>query len=272
MPVYFRSTPVNEPFAFDSIGNHWRQGMVCRPRGYPLYHYLQTEHGRGRIEVKNQTYILNEGEGLLIAPFISHSYLGETDEWFTSFATFTGTAESTIPHILKNRSIIFTDREQGKQISSIISDVVQQYAAPPLNARSLSIDCYSLLMHFVDGIYTSDLKNDPPYERYILPSIKEIETNYHSKLTVQELSQKVFVTPQYLSRLFGRFLGCSAYEYLTSFRISKARELLITHPRMEIQNVAHRTGFEDASHFIAMFKKKTGTTPKEFRVLYRLRE
>lgn len=272
MPIYFRSTPVNEPFAFDSIGNHWKQEMVCRPQGYPIYHYLQTEQGRGRIEIKNQKYILNEGEGLLIAPFISHSYFGETKEWITSFATFTGTAESTIPHILKNRSIIFTDREQGDRINAIISDVVQKYECSMPNALSLSIDCYSLLMHFVDGIYTSDMESDPLYERYILPSIKEIETNYHSRLTVQELSRKVYVTPQYLSRLFRRFLGCSAYEYLTAFRINKARELLITHPRMEIQNIAHQAGFEDTSHFIAMFKKKTGTTPKEFRVLYRLRE
>lgn len=272
MPIYFRSTPVHEPFAFDSIGNQWKQEQVSRPKGYPLYHFLQTEQGCGRIEIKNQTYILHEGEGILIAPFISHSYSGETEEWITSFATITGTAESTIPQLLKNRAVISTDSDQGRQISLIINDAVRKYTAPGLNDRSLSIDCYSLLMQFVDGFYSSDPKNDPLYEQYILPSIKEIETNYHSRLTVQELSRKVYVTPQYLSRLFGRFLGCSAYEYLTSFRISKARELLITHPRMEIQAIAHQTGFEDASHFIAMFKKKTGTTPKEFRVLYQLRE
>ena len=272
MSIYFRSTPVNEPFAFDSIGNHWKQEMICRPKGYPLYHYLMTEQGRGRVEIKNQTHFLNEGEGILIAPFISHSYFGETDEWITSFATFTGTAQSSLSNILKNRSLIFTSKEQAADISRLISDVARKYEDPHANARTLSIDCYSLLMHFVSGIYGNDPKNDPLYERYLLPVIKEIETNYYSRLTMQELSRKVYVTPQYLSRLFGRFMGCSPYEYLTSFRISKARELLITHPRMEIQNIAHQTGFEDASHFIAMFKKKTGTTPGEFRVLYRLRE
>ena len=38
MTVIFRSTPVNVPFTFDSIGNHWDQPPVSRPKGYPCYH------------------------------------------------------------------------------------------------------------------------------------------------------------------------------------------------------------------------------------------
>ena len=60
-------------------------------------------------------------------------------------------------------------------------------------------------------------------------------------------------------------MNCSTVEYLISFRISKAKELLITEPRTEIQAVAHRTGFTDASHFIATFRRITKITPAEFR-------
>ena len=73
------------------------------------------------------------------------------------------------------------------------------------------------------------------------------------------------MTPQYLSRLFRRFLGCSAYEYLTTYRINKAKELLLVESSLEIQEIAIRTGFSDTSHFIAMFKKASGLTPGEFR-------
>jgi AraC-like DNA-binding protein len=75
------------------------------------------------------------------------------------------------------------------------------------------------------------------------------------------------VTPQYLARLFRRFLGCSPYEYLTNYRINRARELLVSNPRLEVQQIARQTGFSDTSHFIAMFKKATGVTPLEFRRL-----
>lgn len=271
MPIYFRSAPVNEPFTFDSAGNHWKQERVFRPKGYPLYHYLLTEKGRGRIEIQGKSYILNEGEGVLIAPFISHSYSGETEEWITSFATITGTIESSIAKMLKNRALIFTEKEQAAGISRLISDAIEKYENTPTDARALSFDCYALLMNFVDGICTADLMSDPLYERYIAPVMKEIETNFSSRLTVQELSSLVYVTPQYLSRLFRRFLGRSAHEYLTTFRINKAKELLLTGHRAEVQTIAQQVGFEDPSHFIAMFKKRTGVTPTEFRVLYRLK-
>ena len=54
MPIYFRNTPVTEPFTFDSIGNNWIQDQMNRPKGYPKYHYLQTEKGRGILKVQGK--------------------------------------------------------------------------------------------------------------------------------------------------------------------------------------------------------------------------
>lgn len=267
MPIYFSNAPISEPFTLYSVGNNWNQETTLRPKGYPHYHYLHTQKGCGSMEVHGQTYILNEGEGILIAPFVRHSYSSISEEWVTSFFTFTGTIESTIPKILDNRQVIFTEKEQGTAIDSLISKIMEKYKHPPVDAKSLSIDSYRLLMFFVNGFHTRDLLNEPLYQRYIAPVLKEIETNYARELTIQHLSSKVFVTPQYLSRLFRRFLGVSPYEYLTNYRMNKAKELLLTKPGMEIQAISHQAGFSDTSHFIAMFKKTTGYTPLEFRRL-----
>lgn len=265
MPIHFRNTPVNEPFTFDSIGNHWNQERIWRPKGYPHYHYLQTEKGIGRIEIQKKEYRLHEGEGILVAPMVSHSYERETPEWTTRFATFTGTIECGIAQMLGSRPVIITEKEQSARIGALIDDIMNKYDNPPPDAKSLSIDCYCLLMNFADGIYTRELRNDPLYKRYVEPAVKEIETHYGTELTVRELSARLYITPQYLSRLFGRFLGCSAYEYLTIYRINKAKELLLTNPRMEVQKIAQQVGFLDTSHFIAMFRKMTGITPLEYR-------
>lgn len=267
MPIYYRNTPLCEPFTFDSIGNHWSQERLSRPKGFPLYHYLQTEKGCGSILIQGQRYLLNEGEGILIAPFIGHSYSGITEEWITLFATFTGTVESSIAKLIGNRPLILIDKKQGTQISALISETVKKYECSPTDAKSLSVDCYRLLMNFVDGVYTRELTDDPLYQRYVAPVIEEIDTNYNTELTVRELSMCVYITPQYLSRLFHRFLGCSVSEYLITFRINKAKELLLTNPHWKVQEIAQKVGFPDSSHFIAIFKKTTGFTPFQFRKL-----
>lgn len=68
MPIYFRNTPVKQPFLFDSIGYDWYQEPMNRPKGYPHFHYLQTEQGMGQIHIQGKHYTLNPGEGLFIAP------------------------------------------------------------------------------------------------------------------------------------------------------------------------------------------------------------
>ena len=269
MPIHFNSTPVHEPFVISTIGNRWIQEPILRPDGYPAYHYLQTEAGCGQIKIQGKKYILNEGEGVLIAPFLCHSYRRVSERWLTSFFTVNGRMESSIADILDNRQVIFTKKEQGAKMQLFIDEVVKKYENPPTDAKALSVDCYRLLMEFADGVSAGDFNDDPLYRQYIMPVIKEIETAYGEKLTVQELSRRVYITPQYLSRLFRRFLNCSTYEYLMSYRITKAKELLLVYPRMEVQNVAQRVGFEEPSHFTAMFKKATGNTPLAFRALYR---
>lgn len=92
-----------------------------------------------------------------------------------------------------------------------------------------------------------------------------METHYMEDLTAEQLCHNVYVSPQYLSRLFVRYLGCSVYEYLTNYRITKAKELLLMRRDRKIQEIAHDVGYTDSSHFIVMFKKLTGMTPTQFR-------
>ena len=120
MPIYFRNAPVREPFIYDSIGNHWLQDATSRPNGYPFYHYLQTESGCGRITIQGKSYLLHEQEGVLIAPSIRHSYLAQTPEWYTCFCTFSGTVEGSISKILNNRPILFTTKEQCRNIRALL--------------------------------------------------------------------------------------------------------------------------------------------------------
>ena len=157
------------------------------------------------------------------------------------------------------------DREQGWKIAEMIGECAELCAASPYKKELLSVSCYRMLLEFAGGSHTHSLTDDPVYQNYVAPVIKEIEKRYAEPLTAAGLSSLVFITPQYLSRLFRKYMNCSTVEYLISFRISKAKELLITEPRTEIQAVAHRTGFTDASHFIATFRRITKITPAEFR-------
>ena len=146
----------------------------------------------------------------------------------------------------------------GQKYSRWVSKIIQAHEHRQLDAAELSGQCYAFLMSFAYGKQSRELADQPLYQKYVLPVIKEIETNYSQPLTVTGLCSQVYVTPQYLSRLFKRFLGSSVYTYLMNYRIQKAKELLMNRPETEIQHIAHQVGFQDASHFISVFRTATG--------------
>ena len=142
---------------------------------------------------------------------------------FYPFATFAGTIESSIVTMLGNRSVIFIERS-GRVNPALIRDVMEKYENPPVDEKSLSADLLPAADVFRGRVYIPvTLIKDPLYAEICGSCGKEIKTNYGQELTVLDFKPSGFYHPQYLSRLFGRFLGCSAYEYLTVYRINKAK-------------------------------------------------
>ncbi|MFQ6805258.1 MAG: helix-turn-helix domain-containing protein [Lachnospiraceae bacterium] len=69
-------------------------------------------------------------------------------------------------------------------------------------------------------------------------------------------------------RLFRKELGTTPAEYAASFRLQRARELLMKTDQ-SILDIAVETGFGTGSYFGKIFRKSQGMTPKKFRRLYR---
>jgi two-component system response regulator YesN len=91
-----------------------------------------------------------------------------------------------------------------------------------------------------------------------------IRSNYVNNITLNDVASEVFVSPQYLSRIFHGEKGISFIEYLNRCRIDRAKELLCQ-KSIPITEVAFQSGYNDYKYFSNVFKKYTGLTPRDFR-------
>jgi len=66
-----------------------------------------------------------------------------------------------------------------------------------------------------------------------------------------------------LYRKFKSLTDRTVNEYLISFRLHKARELLMT-TGLNVSEVAYDTGFKNLSHFSRVFTEMFGKNPREF--------
>jgi AraC-like DNA-binding protein len=80
---------------------------------------------------------------------------------------------------------------------------------------------------------------------------------------LQELADEVGLTLKKLKTGFKQIYGDSVYGFLFDYKLEYARKLLDS-GTYNVNEVGLKIGYSTASHFIAAFKKKFGTTPKKY--------
>ena len=91
-----------------------------------------------------------------------------------------------------------------------------------------------------------------------------IKLNYSEKISIKEIADQLYLSPNYLSELFKKHTGKTISEYLTEYRLEKACQLL-DHAEYRVGDVSGMVGIHDGRYFSNMFKKKYGMTPTEYR-------
>ncbi len=91
-----------------------------------------------------------------------------------------------------------------------------------------------------------------------------VEEHYAQKFSLSALAHQLNRSRSYLSRRFQQETGEAIHDYLTTFRLRKACELL-RHHAYSVAAIAQMTGFSDTTYFISCFRKRLGETPLQYR-------
>lgn len=98
-----------------------------------------------------------------------------------------------------------------------------------------------------------------------LSSIFEyVKNNYNQDISLNEIAKIANLTPTSFCRMFKLKTKKNFVEYLNEIRVSNACKYLIE-TDMNMSEIAYKCGYKTASNFNMLFKKLTGTTPKEYR-------
>ena len=98
----------------------------------------------------------------------------------------------------------------------------------------------------------------------IRKSIHYINQRYNTNLTLDEVSAVAGLSPTSFSILFKKETGFNFLHYLNNLRVDKANYLL-RNSSLTLSAIAEKTGFESQSYFTKVFKKQTGSTPRQYR-------
>ncbi|WP_303851270.1 AraC family transcriptional regulator [Seleniivibrio woodruffii] len=95
-----------------------------------------------------------------------------------------------------------------------------------------------------------------------------IHEHYTDPLSVRELAEQFGVNENRLFYIFSKFAGVGPGDYLNTYRLNRARDMLITSDA-NVSEIAGSAGYTDPLYFSRMFRKRFGASPSAIRERFR---
>ncbi len=192
---------------------------------------------------------------------------------FEAFFGFMLESSTTIRH-LKSDSVhlmvvLIRKCFQSGMVADALMDSVLAYANRLIQANSATevhVILQGLMEQLLEAVEQQRLRDR---RQKVRRAIQYIHAHYHRGLSLEDVAGVVGLSYSYFSRLFSRETGMSFQEYLTQIRLENAKQLLLT-TNLTVEEITAQVGYEDASHFIRVFKRCSGITPRRFAHTNRL--
>ncbi|MFD2611743.1 AraC family transcriptional regulator [Paenibacillus gansuensis] len=258
------------PFYIDSIGYNNHEQFMSRPEGYPCYHWLHTASGSGIIHLESHSVTLPENHGILLLPGVAHEYEAVGERWSTYYLTFNGQLVNETAASLGIRFSSVYHWHIGSAFKQVLPSMISGVEAyRDITGLDHSIEVYRFLVELKKH---GKVDNQPSFyslKERLLPLLQFLESEYRDPdLDMNTMAAILDISARQLNSLFRKAFGYTPYQYLISLRLLKAKQFLIMDRRLTVQSVSAMTGFREASHFIATFRKAEGMTPEKFRLMH----
>ena len=162
----------------------------------------------------------------------------------------------------------YDDTKIKTSVSLVLKQIINSNSNSAIRDLYIKGKAYELLsLHFqkeenTNGEYCPFLVDEQNVLK--IRKAKEIIISRMSEPpSLQELSNEIGLNLKKLKEGFKQIYGDTVYSFLFDYKMESARKLLESN-QFNVNEVGLQVGYSTASHFIAAFKKKFGTTPKKY--------
>lgn len=240
---------------------------------YEIYYLI---NGERYYFIHDKTYHIKKGDLVLIPPNCIHATYNvknyKHERYVITFRKrhiqeFVDLFKDIDFYNIFNENIYVISPTPNNQI--IIENIIENLYKTSSNNDAKTLLLLELLF-FVNNFCNSDVK---PFEndisathKTVSDAISYINNNYASEISLNQISNELFISSCYLSRSFKKITGSSFTDYVNNVRVLEAKKLLKT-TNLSVTSIALSVGFKNATHFGRIFKKATGYTPLQYKKL-----
>lgn len=224
--------------------------------------------GKGVLHYDGVSYPLTKGECFFIDCRKPHSYhsCGDTP-WEVMWVHFDGcSSEAYFELFAAQNPCVFRPASTAKFI-----DILQKLMRinEEKTAETEILTSELLLMLLTQLLVFRSIRSEDNALRAKLHTILTyLNERFCTDITLDELSQKFYISKYYLTREFKKAYGETIFQHIIAMRINYAKRLLRFTDK-SIDEIAELCGFHDQSYFTKQFKKAENMTCLAFRKRWR---
>lgn len=162
----------------------------------------------------------------------------------------------------------YTNAPITPAMSVALSQILNYHIHPSVKRLYIKGKAYELISLYFNKPEDADIEQcpfliDEDNVRRIRKAKDIVIARMAEPPTLTELSEEIGLNLKKLKEGFKQIYGDSVYSFLFDYKMEYARKMLES-GAYNVNEVALKVGYSTASHFIAAFKKKYGTTPKKY--------
>lgn len=123
--------------------------------------------------------------------------------------------------------------------------------------------CIALFLYLYYQLEETAENNENPHIKNIK---KYIAKHYKEKITLEQIADAVYLSPQYCCTLFSKYMGQTLFDFILMQKIEEAKGLIIT-TDYSLTEISELAGFDDYNYFSRIFKKHTGMNARDYKKL-----
>ncbi len=239
---------------------------------YEIYFFAD---GNVKYYVENESYELKKGDVLIIPPGKLHRPVIEENipyeryvMWLYNSYIMENKGIGGFVHRIneladeKNTHLVSFHGAEYEQLCRLLDLGLKNYLSNDMLSEYTSESCIMLVLDKLKSEFSEISQAKSDCGDIIRRVIVYLNENYVSSPSLDELSDKFFVSKYYLSHRFKEYTRTTIHKYILMKKINLAKELLKN--GSSPQTVSEKCGFSTYSNFYKAFAAQTGISPSSY--------